>query len=123
MAESFVQLPADSSGKKLRTRTETVGANEVHEQIIRDINAEKEFGAWTYAAGTLAGAGSVTASGRCVGIRVYAHLLDGSFNVNGGNTVLVRAGTGVDIGPKGNLVNPVVNWVSGTLDVVVAVVN
>lgn len=34
MPESFVQVPADSTGKKLRTRQRTVGANTVEEQYF-----------------------------------------------------------------------------------------
>lgn len=34
MTESFIQLPDDSTGKKLRTRQRTVGANTVEEQFI-----------------------------------------------------------------------------------------
>ena len=34
MAESYVQVPADGSGKKTRTHIFTIGANEVHQQII-----------------------------------------------------------------------------------------
>lgn len=34
MPESLIQLPPDSTGKKLRTRTKTIAANEVHEQAV-----------------------------------------------------------------------------------------
>lgn len=34
MAESFIQLPADGAGKKLRTRQRVVGANTVQEQYV-----------------------------------------------------------------------------------------
>lgn len=34
MGESYVQLPTDSTGKKLRTRQRTVGANTVEEQFV-----------------------------------------------------------------------------------------
>jgi hypothetical protein len=71
------------------------------------------------AAGILGGAGSVTGVGKCIGIRVYAQGADGSFNINGGPTIEVRQNAGVDINPEGNLVAPVVNWVSGTIDVLI----
>jgi hypothetical protein len=34
MGESYIQLPTDSSGKKVRTRQRTVGANTIEEQYI-----------------------------------------------------------------------------------------
>lgn len=34
MAETFIQLPPDSTGKKLRTRDRIIGANTVHEQAV-----------------------------------------------------------------------------------------
>ena len=34
MPESYIQLPIDGSGKKTRTRTHTIGSNEVHHSII-----------------------------------------------------------------------------------------
>ena len=37
MAESFIQLPSDGSGKRIRTQNETIGANDVHEQIIHNL--------------------------------------------------------------------------------------
>ena len=32
MGESYIQLPEDSTGKKIRSRVRTIGANEVHEE-------------------------------------------------------------------------------------------
>jgi hypothetical protein len=80
--------------------------------------AANNYGTWNYVSGTIS-SGSVTGSGKCIGIRVFAAGIDGSFNVNGGNIITVRNGAGVDINPGGNVVAPVVNWVSGTLDVVI----
>jgi len=34
MAESFIRLPADGSGKKTRTRTFSVGGNTVHHSVV-----------------------------------------------------------------------------------------
>lgn len=77
-----------------------------------------QTGTWGYVASTLT-SGSLTGVGKCIGLRVYANGADGSFNIGGGNTITVRSGTGVDIAPLGTLTAPVVNWVSGTLDVVI----
>ena len=75
-------------------------------------------GTWGYAASTLT-SGSLTGVGRCIGIRVVAQGADGSFNVNGGDTITARQSMGVDINPGAQLTAPIVNWVSGTLDVVI----
>ena len=34
MNESFTQLPADSSGKKLRTLSGSIGGSEVHSEVV-----------------------------------------------------------------------------------------
>ncbi len=34
MAESFIQLPPDSTGKKTRTVVDTIGGNEVHSSVV-----------------------------------------------------------------------------------------
>lgn len=81
--------------------------------------AANGYGVWNYVSTSLSGAGSLTGSGKCIGIRVFAAGIDGSFNVNGGNTITVRNGAGVDVNPGGNLVAPTVNWVSGTIDVII----
>lgn len=83
------------------------------------VNNPLQSGTWNYVAATLTGAGTVTGVGRCIGIRVFASAADGTFNINGGNTLTVRSNTGIDIDPQGNVTAPVVNWASGTLDVVV----
>lgn len=78
-----------------------------------------QTGTWGYVSGSLTGAGNVTGSGKCVGIRVFANGADSSFNINGGNTISVRSNSGVDIDPKGTVTAPVVNWVSGSIDVII----
>jgi len=37
MAESYITLPIDGIGKKIRTQNETVSGNDVHEQIIHNL--------------------------------------------------------------------------------------
>lgn len=41
MAENYVQLPTDASntGKKYRTVNRTIGANDVHEQVVQEAHA------------------------------------------------------------------------------------
>jgi hypothetical protein len=73
MAEDFVGLPPDGAGKKLRTRSRTVGANLVHEQALFAAAAET----WTAYANAVAFAASKhhitlfnpAASGRVARIR------------------------------------------------------
>lgn len=81
--------------------------------------AANGYGTWNYAANTLNNTGSVTGSGKCIGIRVFAAGTDSEFNINGGDTIKVRSGAGVDVNPGGNLTAPTVNWVSGTIDIVI----
>lgn len=73
-------------------------------------------GKWVYASENLT-SGSLTGVGRCRAIRVFANGMDGTFNVNGGDTINVRSGTGVDVNPSGQVQAPTVNWLSGNLDV------
>lgn len=73
-------------------------------------------GRWTYEAATLT-SGSLQIQGRCVGYRVFASGADATFNINGGDTITVRSGTGFISNPNYELTNPTVNWVSGTIDV------
>ncbi len=81
--------------------------------------AANTYGTWNYTASTLNNTGSVSGTGKCVGIRVFAAGTDSEFNINGGNTIRVRSGAGVDVNPGGNIVAPTVNWVSGTIDVII----
>ena len=37
MAESYIQLPSDGIGKRIRTQNETVSGSDVHEQIIHNL--------------------------------------------------------------------------------------
>lgn len=120
MAEGTVQLPPNSTGAKLRTQELTVGSNLVEQEVITVARSNGVFageGTWSYASGTLSSAGTVTGVGRCTGISVFANGTDSTFNINGGDTITVRNGAGKDIDPGENLTAPVVNWVSGVIDV------
>jgi len=55
-------------------------------------------------------------------VRVFANGTNSSFNINGGATINVRSGAGVDINPNGQKSDVVVNWVSGDIDVFIEVV-
>ena len=108
--------------------TETIGGGEYQLVKLVDglagsttpVRLPNEVGTWNYVAGTLTASGNKTGVGRCLHINVRASgLLDGSFNVNGGNTLTVRSGTAEDLYPRGNVSAPVVNWVSGTIDILI----
>lgn len=83
-----------------------------------DGNLPDQSGVLNYKSDTLTAVGNVTGIGRCIGIRVFG-VTDGTFNINGGDTITVREGSGVDVNPGGNVSAPVVNWESGTLDVLI----
>jgi hypothetical protein len=78
-------------------------------------------GTWSYKAATLT-SGSLSATGKCQGILLFAAGGDASCKVNSGDTITVRSGIAMHISPNGNLVNPTVTWVSGTLDVILEVI-
>ncbi len=78
-------------------------------------------GTWGYKSTTLT-SGSITLTGRWIGYRVFAAGADGSFNLNGGNTITVRSGTGFISNPNYELIDPTINWVSGTLDIYIEAV-
>ena len=61
MPESFIQLPVDSTGKKMRTRQRTISAQTVEEQFIA-LGAEPTYTLWTPGT-TTAGAGSNASAG------------------------------------------------------------
>jgi hypothetical protein len=84
-------------------------------------NQPNIVGTWSYKASTLT-SGSLSATGKCQGILVFGAGGDASFKVNGGDTITVRSGIAMQIAPNGNLVNPTVTWVSGTLDVILEVI-
>lgn len=94
--------------------------------------ASKILGSWSYAANTLT-SGTLTATGRCVGLSVFANGGDGSFKISGldefgqtispGNTITVRAGELFEVDPQGLLVDPVITWESGTIDCFIEAVN
>lgn len=84
---------------------------------IRNVLRRSEaIGSWVYESANLT-SGSLTGRGRCRAIRVFANGQDGSFQVNGGDVINVRNGTGLDVNPGGQVEAPTVSWVSGDLDV------
>lgn len=78
-------------------------------------------GTWSYKSATLT-SGSLSATGKCQGILVFGAGGEASFKVNAGETITVRSGIAMNIAPNGNLVDPTVTWVTGTLDVLIEVV-
>jgi hypothetical protein len=93
VAESYVQVAPDSTGKKLRTNETTIGANVVHEQYVMAAG----FPTYYYLSGLHTAVGSAT-----------AHFID-VFNASGSGTIIkirklfiqqsfvVQTGTGAQI--------------------------
>jgi hypothetical protein len=73
----------------------------------------KESGAWHYMAGENGGVKAVP--GRMVGSFFYAHGAAGTVEIDGGETIYIRAGVGININPKGNLQNPTIEM-SASID-------
>lgn len=88
-------------------------------QPISHTNLSNQIGTWNYVSGSLTSAGTVTGSGKCQEIIVFANGADSTFNVGGGNTITVRTNTEKHLYPKGTVTAPVVNWVSGAIDVII----
>lgn len=96
---------------------QTNGATEVTlGQVATDI--EKNYGTWSYYAGIT---GSVSVTGRVVGISAYA-ALGGTITINGGATITLPIGVAISIAPNGNLVSPTIVF-TGTSTYFVEVVN
>jgi hypothetical protein len=70
-----------------------------------------------YVAKSLTAAGTVVGIGDCRGIRVRAVGTDSTFTINGGDIIQIRSGDIFQIIPQGELVNPVITWLSGSIDV------
>jgi len=76
MAEGIIQLPADSTGKKLRSRERTIGANSVHEQYV--IAQDEQVVSYKGRAGTF----------RIPGSAAVTHKLFSVFNAAGSTTIV-----------------------------------
>jgi hypothetical protein len=79
-----------------------------------DITTGKDF---DYVAGTLTAPSSVIGIGQCYGIRVFANGVDSRFAISGGTPIQLRANQIFYHIPQGILLNPTIDWFSGSLDV------
>lgn len=79
---------------------------------------------WNYVSSDLTGAGTVSILGRCVGMRIIntSDTVDAYFTAQGGDNILVKAGREIYINAQRKMVNPVVTWVSGSMNVFIEVV-
>lgn len=85
---------------------------------------------WRYNTGSLTGAGTLGITGRGISIDVFANGADSSFTITGvgltsTDTITLRAGRSMTINlseDKAEIRDPVVTWVSGSLDIVIAFV-
>jgi hypothetical protein len=78
----------------------------------------EDVGSFGYGATTLT-SGTFSPIGRVLAFRVIAVGGDASFNIGGGNTILVREGMGFDWTPRTTLNSPIFTHVSGSLDIFV----
>jgi hypothetical protein len=91
------------------------------------IQAVSQSGPWTvnvdtdeqfdYVTGSLTGAGSIVGVGECHGIRVFAAGVDSRFAISGGSPIMLRANQIFYHIPQGELINPTIDWFSGSIDV------
>lgn len=80
----------------------------------------KSSGTFTYESATLT-SGSLAGVGRCSSIKVVntSAISNASYNINGGDTVTLPGGIGLDHPIGETLTAPTVNWVSGSISVVI----
>jgi hypothetical protein len=79
---------------------------------------DERLGTFGYDSATLT-SGTFSPVGRVASFRVFASGADGSFRINSGATIAVRADSGFDWTPRTSLSSPTFAWVSGSLDVFV----
>lgn len=72
--------------------------------VVRELNVDKNFGTWSYYAGT-SGTVVVTAGQRVIGIGTHS-TGSGTLTINGGPSVPIPAGISINIEPLGNVVAP-----------------
>ena len=79
---------------------------------------------WNYKSTNLTGAGTVTLTGHCAGLRIInnSDSVNAEFTVNSGDTILVKAGREVYLNPNKKLKNPIITWVSGSMNVFIEVI-
>ena len=72
---------------------------------------DSERGAWSYAAG-VNGTVVVGAGKRVIGITAYSNA-GGTLTIDGGDSVVIPAGSAIDIAPRGNLIAPTIVFSAG----------
>lgn len=81
---------------------------------------DQERGTWSYAAG-VNGTVVVAAGKRVIGIAAYS-TAGGTLTINGGDSVVISAGSAISIEPKGNLTAPTIVFSAGVTSYVVETV-
>lgn len=79
---------------------------------------------WDYESSDLTGAGTVSKTGHCVGMRISnnSDSVNAEFTVNGGPTIKVKPDREMYLNPGRKCKNPIVTWVSGSMNVFIEVV-
>jgi hypothetical protein len=80
------------------------------------VNVEPD-GEFDYVTGSLTSPGSIVGIGECGGIRVFAVGVDSKFAINGGGAITLRANQIFYHIPQGELLNPTIDWLAGSIDV------
>jgi len=81
------------------------------------IVSESPTADFDYVSGILTSAGSIVGFGNCKGIRVFANGVDSKFAISGGSPITLRSNQIFYHIPQGELMNPTIDWFSGSLDV------
>ena len=78
---------------------------------------DNQRGSWAYSAG-VNGTVVVAAGRRVTGIAAYS-TAGGTLTINGGDSIVIPAGSSISIEPKGNLVAPTIVFSSGVTSYIV----
>ena len=109
----------DSSGNNLNSTAGSLDVNVTNgvavsnfpsSQAVTEANVDKNFGTWSYYAGT-SGTVIVTGGQRVIGIGCHS-TTGGSFTINGGASVPIPTNISINVEPLGNVMAPTIVFTS-----------
>jgi len=126
--KTVIPVVCDSQGRlivDLGSGTSIIGTVRIDDSNGNTINAtngalnvtEVPTADFDYVAGSLSAAGSIVGFGNCKGIRVFANGVDSRFAISGGTPISLHSNQIFQIIPQGELMNPTIDWFSGSIDV------